>query len=248
MPFTFAHPGAVLPFKRFKTQWLDITALVIGSLAPDFEYFIHFRPYQVVGHTLMGQVYLNLPLVFIVAYLYHHYLKPAILLNLPKPFDQRYAHLMAKKWSIPTIQAFFVFSYSALLGMASHLFLDAFTHSDGYFVSRLSVLQTSISIFSLNIPLYKLLQHGGTLIGFTLIIYYLAKEQCLDTRLGFRSRKQGHKLIFWIETLQVSTFVAIIAFLMTRNFSLGGIIVTLLNAMLLGLLIPGLRRNQWTIR
>lgn len=52
MPFTFAHPAAVLPLGVKKTKYIDFTALVIGSMAPDFEYFIHFKPYQEYGHTI----------------------------------------------------------------------------------------------------------------------------------------------------------------------------------------------------
>ena len=40
MPLTIAHPAAVLPFRHSR---LPISALVIGSLAPDFEYFLHLH-------------------------------------------------------------------------------------------------------------------------------------------------------------------------------------------------------------
>lgn len=62
MPFTFAHPAIVLSFGIKKTKYLDLTALVIGSMAPDFEYFIYF----------------NLPIVFIVAYIYQCILKEVV--------------------------------------------------------------------------------------------------------------------------------------------------------------------------
>ncbi|AIK36171.1 hypothetical protein BG07_3819 [Bacillus pseudomycoides] len=50
MPFTFAHPAAVIPFCK-KQRYVSVTALVLGSMVPDFEYFLHFRPYGVIGHT-----------------------------------------------------------------------------------------------------------------------------------------------------------------------------------------------------
>ena len=50
MPFTFAHPAAVIPFCK-KHQYVSVTALVLGGMAPDFEYFLHFRPYGIIGHA-----------------------------------------------------------------------------------------------------------------------------------------------------------------------------------------------------
>ncbi len=49
MSFTFVHPVAVLPFCKKNHKYVDNTALIIGSMAPDFEYFIHFKPYQLFG-------------------------------------------------------------------------------------------------------------------------------------------------------------------------------------------------------
>ena len=42
MPFTLAHPAAVLPFARTK---LVFSALIAGALAPDVGYFLTlYRP------------------------------------------------------------------------------------------------------------------------------------------------------------------------------------------------------------
>ena len=41
MPFTLAHPVAVLPLARCRR--VHFPAMVIGSLAPDFVYFLHGR-------------------------------------------------------------------------------------------------------------------------------------------------------------------------------------------------------------
>src|SRR5580765_3769567 len=39
MPFTLAHPAAVLPFKRFCPRYLTFPALIAGSVSPDASYF-----------------------------------------------------------------------------------------------------------------------------------------------------------------------------------------------------------------
>ena len=43
MPFTFSHPAIVLPLVRKSGHWFSATGLIIGSLTPDFEYFMRMR-------------------------------------------------------------------------------------------------------------------------------------------------------------------------------------------------------------
>ncbi|MCS3597529.1 hypothetical protein M2370_002711 [Bacillus sp. JUb91] len=126
MPFTFAHPAAVLPFSKKQVNYISVTALILGSMAPDFEYFLHFRPYGVIGHTWLGFLYLNLPLVFLLAYIYHYILKKPFITHLAKPFAGYYTYAVDERWGLHTWKDFFVFCYSALFGMLTHVVWDAF--------------------------------------------------------------------------------------------------------------------------
>ena len=67
MPFTLAHPIAVLPFSR--CRYCHFPALVIGSLSPDFVYFLHGRAVS-GGHGLADMLWPNLALCFAVYWLY----------------------------------------------------------------------------------------------------------------------------------------------------------------------------------
>jgi|HubBroStandDraft_1064217.scaffolds.fasta_scaffold451974_2 hypothetical protein len=58
MPFTLAHAAAALPFRRLHLVW---SGLVIGTFAPDLEYFVRFSPNDGYGHTLVGALVLSLP-------------------------------------------------------------------------------------------------------------------------------------------------------------------------------------------
>ncbi len=138
MPFTFAHPLAVSPFGKKKSKYFNIAALVIGSMAPDFEYFIHFRPYQQHGHTILGQVYYNLPLVIIVYLIYHYILKESLVIHLPKPYCSDFYHLVKSKFSVKSLVDWMIFIYSSFIGMLTHLIWDSFTHENGYFVTKIS--------------------------------------------------------------------------------------------------------------
>ena len=59
--FTFSHAAAALPFRRLRPVW---TAPVIGTLAPDFGYFLNFSEAEAdhAYHDFPGVLILTLPL------------------------------------------------------------------------------------------------------------------------------------------------------------------------------------------
>ena len=66
MPFTLSHPAVVLPFARWK---LILSALVIGSMTPDFEYFIDIvTDHDVqIGHSISGIFLFCIPVGLLVS-------------------------------------------------------------------------------------------------------------------------------------------------------------------------------------
>lgn len=166
MPLTFAHPAAVLPFSR-NSRYLNFLAMVLGSMAPDFEYFLHGQPHAVIGHTFLGFFVYNLPLVAVVYCIYSAWVHRALFAHLPGCLQDTYI----KKPHAGKVMKLIVFVYSALLGMLTHVVWDAFTHSGGFMVRNIAFLNTTVTSFE--IPIYKFLQHGGTLIGLGAILIYL---------------------------------------------------------------------------
>lgn len=172
MPFTFAHPAIIIPFKKW-SKYFNFTALVIGSMAPDFEYFLRFKPMGKIGHTFLGFLYFNLPLCFIFAYLFHYVVKKPFILNMPRPIYDWFYSIAVSRWSIKSIRDFIIFIYSSLIGMLTHVLWDAFTHKGGFFVKTIHALSKDICFMSYKIPVYKFLQHGSTLVGFMIIFIYI---------------------------------------------------------------------------
>ncbi|MCP4179510.1 MAG: DUF4184 family protein [bacterium] len=225
MPFTFAHPAVVLPLCNKGNKYVDKTALIIGAMAPDFEYFIHFRPYQVYGHTILGQFYFNLPLVLAISFIYHYLLKESFIRNLPKPYNRYYLYMLNRKWKIKSIRHLLVFIYSALLGMFTHLFWDAFTHKTGYFVTRVEAFNYNFHLFSFTVPVYKLLQHGSSVIGLIIIIFFIwsiRDKKYINNHMDISGKM---KFLFWgsfvVLTLVGSSFL----FILLNDFSIGRIVV-----------------------
>ena len=63
MPFTVSHAAAALPFRRAR---LVTSALVVGTMAPDFEYFLPLKTHDTFGHTFPGILVLTLPVALLV--------------------------------------------------------------------------------------------------------------------------------------------------------------------------------------
>lgn len=193
MPFTLAHPVAMLPFARHRR--VHFPAMVIGSLAPDFVYFLHGRAVP-GGHGLANLLWPNLPLCFAIYALYlalwHHTLRnflPNCLSAAYRLPENTIAAAPQKRRQMAAV--LFAFLGSALFGMATHLFLDTFTHSTGWFVQHFAPLQQLV----LALPAYKWLQYGGGVLGLggcLLFALYTAR------RRPHRSAKTAQqKSFFW---------------------------------------------------
>jgi hypothetical protein len=233
MPFTFAHPLVILPLGKRKSKYFDFTALIVGSMAPDFEYFIHFRPYQLYGHSILGQLYYNLPLVVIVSIIWYYILQKPIISNLPKPYNTYFFYLTKKTWRINSIRSIIVFIYSSFIGMISHLLWDSFTHMEGYFVTKMTILSQSVSLMNSNIPIYKLLQHGSTVMGLTIIMVYLLSIQDKTSKYEIIVNKPS-KLIFWLSIVLIDIIIVGIVVLIKDDFSIGRIVVSFLSGGFIG--------------
>lgn len=170
MPFTFAHPAVSLPFiKRFNDQ-IIFTGLFVGSMAPDFEYFIRLKPLSTISHSVIGIIAFDLPLVILISYIFQLIIKKQFIIHLPKPFCYWYQGYAFNKWRLNNIKKVLLFMLSSLAGISSHILWDSFTHYGGYFVMRIPYLQSSLNLLGYQVYVYKILQHGSTLIGMSLII------------------------------------------------------------------------------
>ena len=81
MPFTFSHPAIILPLNYLSKKWFSITGLVIGSLSPDFEYFIRMKIESNYSHTFWGIFYFDLPLGIMLTFIFHNIVKNELFEN-----------------------------------------------------------------------------------------------------------------------------------------------------------------------
>ena len=237
MPFTFSHPAIVLPFLR--TKKLSATGLIIGSMCPDFEYFIRMKVQSNISHTFLGLILFNLPVGFLAALLFHEIIKRNLIENLPSFCQFRLSILKNMKWIDYLKANLFYVLISILIGALSHVFWDAFTHESGFFVQKTPFLSHRIN----NIPFYKIAQHLSSLIGMIFILYYIYKLPVEKNTISKQSWK------YWVLVL-VLTFVFISirwAFGLSFN-QIGNVVVSLISSTILALTFAGLNfRNKEVI-
>ena len=62
MPFTLSHAAAVLPISRLGRYRLPLSALMIGSMAPDFGYFFSQEASRELTHSFASLPLFALPM------------------------------------------------------------------------------------------------------------------------------------------------------------------------------------------
>lgn len=156
MPFTLAHPLAVVPLRRLP---LPFAALVIGAMSPDFEYFLRLRQDSHVSHSATGIMLFCVPAGLVVLLLWELRLKRFVISLFPAAGHARLGRFAE---SVPLDPSFLVRSLVAIaIGAATHVIWDSFTHPWGWPVREFDWLRAPFA----GQPAYKWLQHGGSLGG-----------------------------------------------------------------------------------
>lgn len=170
MPFTFSHPALVLPLTRLPQRWYSLTGLVVGSMVPDFEYFIRMDVLGIYGHSLAGLFWFDLPLGLLLCFIYHDLVRNPLLANLPFIFRSRLEQYSDFNWDQSFRRRIAIVIISVLVGSATHLFWDGFTHRYGFFARHSNYLLHTVRLGSLHISRYGLLQHGSSIVGGIIVL------------------------------------------------------------------------------
>lgn len=235
MPFTFSHPAIILPLTYLPRKWFSLTGLVIGSLTPDFEYFLRMRVKSNYSHTLEGIFWFDLPLALLLAFTFHNIIRNSLFDNLPTFLKSRFSTFKQFDWNRFFYKNWLVLIISILIGTASHLFWDSFTHNHGYFVETIPSLTNTIDLFGEQIPIFKILQHSSTLIGgllITLAFYKLPTDSSGNKKINLK-----YWTIFAGLTLTIIS-IRILSGLEIKQY--GNVIVTAISAGIISLILTPL--------
>lgn len=166
MPTPIAHPAASIPFTR---AGMVFSALVFGSISPDFGYFVPL-PTAYYMYSVPGMLLFDVPVGFVLLWLFHVVLKWPLLSALPESLQRRLIK-PAEGFSFGPPKRFGLILLSLLVGTITHVIWDSFTHEYGWMVEQFSFLSTSVG----GSPLYTILQNLSSLVGICLLAYWLIR-------------------------------------------------------------------------
>jgi hypothetical protein len=142
---------------------------VAGCFAPDFEHFIRLRAGAGFAHTLPGVFFLDLPLAILVLWLFHRYAKEPLWNALPENVRCKIA-LGPNTFSLAPPTRFFLIIVSILLGIATHMLWDSFTHKTYWPYHHVPLLRETFTLPILgHRPLYQILQDASSMLGLVII-------------------------------------------------------------------------------
>lgn len=172
MAFTLAHPAAAVPLARHD---LIVSALVVGSMAPDFAYYLHLSLGRRFGHSLPGVFLFSLPMGMLVLWVYHAILKLPLLTLLPVSHQQRLI-AYAGEFSFGPARRFAVVASSLLIGIGTHIMWDALTHvygwtGNGHRAMGLLLAETPVG----PLRLCDALHLGSTAVGMLLLCWWYVR-------------------------------------------------------------------------
>jgi hypothetical protein len=169
MPFTLSHAAAVIPFRR--TPFI-MSALVMGSFVPDFPYLLSLSPRMYYGHTFPGMFVLDLPLALLALWLFHAFIKQPMLMFLPEGFRRRLKSSVASFRFWPS-ERFSLIILSILIGTATHLLWDAFTHDSSWIYHHWAFLRMHVELPTGDMGMSKLLEYASSVFGLAVVAVWI---------------------------------------------------------------------------
>ena len=87
MPYTISHVAVAVPVARLLARMQVLSAVVIGSMVPDFGYFLPWDMPRFVTHSLMALVTFSLPVGLLSYWIFQRLMKTPLMSVL---HDQAY--------------------------------------------------------------------------------------------------------------------------------------------------------------
>ncbi len=172
MPFTVSHVVAVVPLYKYLGRFGAFSALIIGSMVPDFAYMTPFLvDHRMDSHSLLGIYLYGIPMGLTVYFLYHFFMAPVIVSLLPEKISKHLSQnlFLGRPPDIPA----HILVFSIIVGALTHIFWDFFTHENGIpvYIDWFNIPLTSIDGYEI-MP-FRVLQHFSTIFGLCLLVFLI---------------------------------------------------------------------------
>lgn len=185
MPLSSAHPAIVLPLCKLSKKWISSTAIIIGSISPDLEYFYHLKPLRTFGHQFAHAWWFDLLITITLCFIFHNLIRNVLIDYFPPFLKRRFILYKIFNWNEHFFKFFPAIFFSSLIGIYSHLIWDEFTHVGSHVVNAIPFLNTYLfEVFGRKIYICNLLQHisslGGTFIVIGVILSLPKNQNQID--------------------------------------------------------------------
>jgi hypothetical protein len=168
MPFTASHAAAVLPLLRTP---LPASALVIGSMAPDFPFFLPVDP-GLRTHTAVAIGTTDLLFGVPAWLIWHGLLAAPALWAAPRPVRARLTGVpLGVRARLTDVRAALLTVVALAVGSATHVLWDEFTHARRWGPEQIPALAETWWLM----PGYRWLQYLSSLLGALLLLAWLAR-------------------------------------------------------------------------
>lgn len=232
MGFTFSHPALILPFRYLPRKFYSLTGLITGSMIPDLEYFIRWDTRSDYSHTFKGIFWFDLPCALFCMFIFHNIIRDVFISNIPAKLKSKLIRFQNFNWSGYFKKNWLVVVYSTLIGIITHLFWDAFTSYDGFFVQRSSFLMSSFDLFFFKTRNYRMLKYGSSIIGLMIIIYQFQHLKSNLTTLTLTNN-------YWVLIALISIPLSVVRIYRTDpdDSSLNSVLKISISSLILGLMV-----------
>jgi Domain of unknown function (DUF4184) len=247
MPYTLSHVAAVVPFSRLLARLRLLSAVVIGSMVPDFGYLLPKYPPRFETHSAVALVTFCLPIGMLSYWIFQRLMKSPLLSVLP---DQAYMRWQpyAAPASFASLRQWVLAACGVLLGAVVHLVWDAFTHEESRGVRMFPELADQMFVHGHFLTGARILQGLSSLLGLLIVLGAIA----------YALRGSGHRAVVprvlsglerkvWVLVFTLVTLGLCVGFIMLEqshdysHFILVGVLaIALLRALVLAALLVSL--------
>jgi hypothetical protein len=174
MPYTLSHIAAVLPFSRLLARLRILSAMVIGSMVPDFGYLLPIHPAREQTHSAVSLLTFSVPLGLLSYWIFQRWIKTPLFTLLPdstylrwRPFAAPAALNNPRQWLLA--------AGGVLVGAVTHLVWDGFTHEGARGIRMMpEVDDWTFELHGHHLIGARLVQDASSLLGLAIVVVMLA--------------------------------------------------------------------------
>jgi len=187
MPFTLSHTLAAVPLRRLLGKRAVPSALVIGTMVPDFRHLIPRFDF-LATHTFGALLWFVLPVGLATYLLFHSLLSEPALALLPLSVRRRMGRFIRSSPSElrPGLLAVVV---CLVVGAISHLAWDGVTHRETFVVDHFHGVFAAVLWHRGHhyLFVYSVIQYGTSALGLVLLVAWCRRwlaRQPIDESIG----------------------------------------------------------------